>query len=102
MPVSSSSYSISSRDRAPVCLDQVAIGILRLRILVEVLHVRVGRRAVEVEVIFLDVFAMVAFGVGQAEQRSFRMGSRPFHKANAKQSRCLSSEIPARPSSPQR
>jgi hypothetical protein len=34
--------------------------------------------------------------------RSFRMGSRPFHSASAKHSCCLSSEIPANPSSPQR
>src|SRR5208337_3566949 len=41
-------------------------GICRLRILVQVLHVRVCRRAVEVEVVFLDVFAVVGLAVGQA------------------------------------
>ena len=49
-------------------LDKIAIGECRLRILVEVLHVRMGRRAVEIEVIFLDVLAVVALAVGQSEQ----------------------------------
>ena len=49
-------------------LNKIAVRVLRLRVLVEVLHVRVGRRAVEVEVVFLDVLAVVAFAVGQAEQ----------------------------------
>ena len=49
-------------------LDQIGVGIGRLRILVEVLHVRVGRRAVEVEVVLLDVLAVIALAVGQPEQ----------------------------------
>ena len=53
---------------APVRFDQVAIGILPLRVLVQILHVRVRRRAVEIKVVFLDVLAVVAFAVGQAEQ----------------------------------
>ena len=53
---------------APVGLDQVVVGVGRLRILVEVLHIRMGRRAVEVEVILLDILAMVGFAVGQPEQ----------------------------------
>ena len=51
-----------------VGVDQIGIGIGRLRILVEMLHVRVGRRAIEVEVILLDVLAVIAFAVGEAEQ----------------------------------
>ena len=43
-------------------------GKARLRILVEILHVGVGRRAVEVEVVFLHVLAVIAFAVGQPEQ----------------------------------
>ena len=39
-----------------------------MRILVEVLHVRMGGRAVEVEVILLDVLAVIAFPVGETEQ----------------------------------
>ena len=49
-------------------LDKVGIRERRLRILVEVLHVRMGRRAVEVEVVLLDVLAVIALAVGQAEQ----------------------------------
>ena len=83
-------------------LHQVGIRESRLRILVEVLHVRVRRRRVEVEVVLLDVLAVIALAVGQPNRRSLRIGSLPFHSASAKQSRCLSSEMPARPSSPQR
>src|SRR6185503_6953208 len=36
--------------------------------LLEVLHVRVGWRAVEVEVILLDVFAVIPLAVAQSEQ----------------------------------
>src|SRR5215475_8110478 len=39
-----------------------------LRILVEVLHVRVRWRAIEVEVVLLDVLAMITFAVGKSEQ----------------------------------
>ena len=52
----------------PVRLDQLVVGIGALRVLVEPLHVGVRRRGVEVEVVLLDVFAVVAFGVGQAEE----------------------------------
>src|SRR3954465_4400752 len=48
--------------------DEVVIRVGRLRILVQVFHVRVRRRAVEIKVAFLDVFAMVAFVVRQPEQ----------------------------------
>ena len=52
----------------PVRLHQVGVGIGRLRVLVEELHVRVGRRAVEVEVVLLDVLAVVAFAVREPEE----------------------------------
>ena len=48
--------------------DKIVIGISRVRVLVEILHVGVGRGAVEIEIVFLDVLAVVAFAVGQAEQ----------------------------------
>jgi hypothetical protein len=56
---------------SPVPFDQVPVGILP-RVLVEVLHVRVGRRAVEVEVVLLDVLAMVRLTVGESEQALFQ------------------------------
>ena len=52
-------------------IDKVGVGKRRLRILVQIFHVRMGRRAVEVEVILLDVFAVVAFAVRQTEQAFF-------------------------------
>ena len=85
-----------------VRLHQVAVGIGRLRVLVEVLHVRVRRRAVEVEVVLLDVLAVVALAVGQAEQPLLEDRVLAVPQGQAKQRRCLSSEMPARPSSPQR
>src|SRR4029079_18720641 len=47
--------------------DEVAVGELALRVLVEVLQVRVRRRAVEVEPVLLDVLAVVALAVREAE-----------------------------------
>ena len=52
-------------------IDQVFVWICRLRILVEILHVRMGRRTVEVEVVFLDVLTVIALAVGQAEEPLF-------------------------------
>ena len=51
-----------------VCLYQISIGKGRLGVLVEILHVRVGRRAVEIEVVLLHVLAVVALAVGEAEE----------------------------------
>ncbi len=56
---------------ASVGLQQIGVGIGRLRIFVQKLHVRVRRRAVEVEVILFDVLAVVAFAVGQSKQPLF-------------------------------
>ena len=52
-------------------LDQIEIGICRLRIFVQVLHVRVRRRAVEIKVVFLNVFAVVGLAVGEPERAFF-------------------------------
>ena len=52
--------------------DQISIGKRRLGILVQILHVRVRRRAVEIEVILLDILAVVAFAVGQPKQALFK------------------------------
>jgi hypothetical protein len=55
-------------------LHEVVVRVGRLRILVQVLHVRVRRSAIQVEVILFDIFAVVAFAVGQAEQTFFQDG----------------------------
>ena len=57
---------------APVRVDQVPVGILPLRVLVEILHVRVRGRAVDVEVVLLDVFAVIRLAVGEPEQALFQ------------------------------
>ena len=54
-----------------VRLNQIAVGKRRLRVLVQVLHVGVRGRAVEIEVIFLHVLAMVALAVGESEHALF-------------------------------
>ena len=59
---------------SPVGLYQVRIGILALRILVEVLHVRVRRRAVDVEVVLLHILAVVALAVGEPVQALLQDG----------------------------
>ena len=68
MPVSSSSNSEPWPPRRRFSSDQPAVGKLGLRILVEELHVRVRRRVVEVEVVLLDVLAVVALDGREAEQ----------------------------------
>ena len=67
MPVSSSSYSISCLLRLPFVVDQVQVRERPLRILVLALQVRVSRRAIQVEPVLLDVLAVVALAVVQAE-----------------------------------
>jgi hypothetical protein len=57
-----------------VGLDQVPVGVLPLRVFVEILHVRVGGRAVEVEVVLLDVLAVVGLTVGESEQALLQDG----------------------------
>ena len=49
-------------------LDQIVVGKRGLRILVQVLHVGVRGRAVEVEVILFDILAVIALAVGQPKQ----------------------------------
>ena len=68
MPVSSSSNSGPPPLPAAVLLDELRVGILALRVLVEPLHVRVGGRRVEVEVVLLHVLAVVALGGHEAEE----------------------------------
>jgi hypothetical protein len=48
--------------------DELVVGKRALRILVEILHVRVRGRGIEVEVVLLHVLAVIALAVGQAEQ----------------------------------
>src|SRR5262249_5089263 len=53
---------------AAACVGEIGVREFLLRILIEVLHVRMGGGVVEVEVILLNVLAVIAFAIGQAEQ----------------------------------
>ena len=52
----------------PVHRHQFAVGELGVRVLVEITLVAVCRQVIDVEVILLDVLAVVALGIRQAEQ----------------------------------
>ena len=91
-PVSSSSNSGSCLPRGG-SHRKLLIRKLRLRILVQGLHVRVRRRGVEVEVALLHIFAVVALGAGEAEQAFLEDRVLPFHSARAKQI-AVRSEMP--------
>ena len=73
---------------AAVLFDELRVGKLALRIFVERLEIRVRRRRVEVVVALLDVLAVVAFAVGQAEQPLFqnRIASVPERQREAQDS----------------
>jgi hypothetical protein len=60
----------------PIGLNQIAVGKRSMRIFIETLHVRVGRSAVEIEIILLDIFAMVALAVREAKQALLQNGIR--------------------------
>src|SRR5262249_46442130 len=60
-------FEVVATTRA-IGVHDLAVRVRSLRILVQVLHVRVRGRAVEIEVVLLDVFAVIALAVGQAEQ----------------------------------
>jgi len=85
-----------------VRLQQVSERKGRLGIFAEILHVRVGWRAVEVEVVLFHILAVVPFAVGQSEEPLFEDGVLPVPQGQAEAEGCLSSEMPAMPSSPQR
>ena len=87
MPVSSSSYSAPLPPRARFSSISRWYGIRRLRVLVQVLHVAVRRRAVEVEVVLLHVLAVVALAGRQAERPLLqdRVGAVPQREREAQQ-----------------
>ena len=58
----------------PIGLDQVPVWKGLLRILVQILHVRVSRSAVQIIVVFLDIFAVIALTVGESEQAFLQDG----------------------------
>src|ERR1700750_2500092 len=66
-----------------VRLDQIIVRIRRLRILVQILHVGMRGRTVEVEVVLLYVFSVVALAIRQAEQTFFENGVFAIPKGDA-------------------
>ena len=63
---------------------QVIIRICRLRVFVKVFHVGVRRGAVEVEIVLLHIFAMVALTVGQSEEPFLKYGIFPIPQGQRK------------------
>jgi hypothetical protein len=57
--------------------DQSLVGKFGLRIFVKIPHVRMRRRRIEIVVILFDVFAVIPFFVGQAEEPLFENGVAP-------------------------
>src|SRR6516162_4511224 len=55
----------------PVGIYEIHIGIRTLRVLIQVLHVRVSWCAVQIVIIFLDVLAVIGLAVGQTEHPFF-------------------------------
>src|ERR1700756_2548731 len=67
---------------AAVFLHKITIGEFLLRILVEVFHVRVRGCAVKIEVVFLDVLAVVAFTIRQTEETLLKDWIPPIPKSD--------------------
>src|SRR6185295_951982 len=68
----------------PIVFDQSVIRISSLRVLVEVLHVGMGRRAIEIEITLLGVLTMVPFSIVQSEQAFFQDRILPVPKRQGK------------------
>src|SRR5262245_39229817 len=58
----------------PVRLDQIPVGKRSLWIFVKILQIGMRRSGVQVEVILLDVFAVITLAVRQSEQPLFEDG----------------------------
>ena len=53
---------------SPAGLDKIAVRICVLWVFIEILHVRMGWRTIQVKIIFFDVLTVIALAIGQAEQ----------------------------------
>src|SRR6266700_2559277 len=65
-------FVLGARPVALIFFEQLGIGILALRILIEHPHIAVRGCAVEVKPVFLDVLAMNAFVAGKTEHSLFQ------------------------------
>jgi hypothetical protein len=87
---------------APVCFYQIPIRKFPLGIFVEILHVGVCRCAVHIEVVLLDVFAVIAFTVREAEEALFQDWVLTIPQRHGKAETLLIVGNTRDPSSPQR
>jgi hypothetical protein len=55
-----------------------------LRILVEIFHIGVGRRTVEIEVVLFDILAVIALAIGESKQALLENGIYPIPQGNRK------------------
>jgi hypothetical protein len=68
----------------PVLSDQTLVGKLALGVFVQILHVRMGRGVVEIKIALFDIFAMIAFVVGESEQPFFQYRVAPIPQRDGK------------------
>ena len=55
-----------------IYIHQVFVGVLRMRVLVEIPHVGVSWRVIGVKIVLFDVFAVIAFAAGHSEKAFFQ------------------------------
>ena len=87
---------------ALVLLDELAVRKRRLRILVEQAHVGVGRRVVDVEIVFLHILAVIALVRVDAEQPLLQVRIAAVPERGCEAQELVAVADPAMPSSPQR
>src|SRR5258705_3757515 len=79
-----------------ICLDKIYVRVRTLRILIEVFHVAVCGCRVEVEVILLNVFAVVSLTVSKSEEALFKDRVALVPESNAKAKAVLVVRDPAK------
>ena len=77
--------------------DQIDVGVLPLWILVQIFHVRVCGRTVEVKVVFLNVLTVVALAVGEAKHTFFKNGVLAVPQGDAETKQLLIVADPCKP-----
>src|SRR5215469_10728634 len=76
-------FQLSPRT-STVCLNEIPIGEFLLRILIEVPHIRVRGRAIEVKVIFLYILTVISFAIGQSKKPLFEYRVAPVPNSDGK------------------
>ena len=72
-----------------VLFNQLFVGETRLRVFVQILQVRMRRRGVEVKILFLHVFAVIALLARQAKEPFFQHRVLPIPKRERKAERLM-------------